>query len=191
MSAPPENSILISPIRIYNAELLKEISDAVHKSFGYTVSISNIIDDISFAYYPGRTQYNSTAIIEELSQLTPPEVLKVIAVTRVDLFIPIFTYVYGEAQLGGRACIVSTHRLGGSPGILFESKNVRQRIAKEAVHELGHTFNIHHCEDPRCIMHFCRSLEDVDRKSERMCRYCQVLLEDEKKRLAKKIPPAV
>ncbi|MFC1885253.1 archaemetzincin family Zn-dependent metalloprotease [Thermodesulfobacteriota bacterium] len=181
---------MISPIRIYNAALLKNISDAVYKSFGYPVSVSNLIDDISFAYYPGRTQYNSTAIIEKISELTPPGVIKVIAVTRVDLFIPIFTYVYGEAQLAGRACIVSSHRLEDSPGISFESKNARQRIAKEAVHELGHTFNIRHCKDPRCIMHFSRSLEDVDRKSERMCRYCQVLLEDEKKRLAKKFPPA-
>ena len=190
MSSPLENSILISPIRIYNEELLKEISDAVHRSFGYPVSISSIIDDISFAYYPGRSQYNSTAIIEKISELSPPGVLKVIAVTRVDLFIPIFTYVYGEAQLGGSACIVSSHRLEDSPGISYESKNVRKRIAKEAIHELGHTFKIRHCKDPRCIMHFCRSLEDVDMKSERMCRYCEVLLEDEKKRLANKFPPA-
>ena len=60
----------------------------------------------------------------------------------------------------------------------------RQRIVKEALHELGHTFNLRHCPDQTCIMHYCRSIRDVDRKSEQFCRYCKVLLEDEIKRLA-------
>jgi archaemetzincin len=190
LSALSEHSILISPIRIYEPELLSEIRYAIHSAFGYPVIISSLLEDITFAYYPGRGQYNSTAILQKLEELAPPGVLKVIAVTRVDLFIPILTYVYGEAQLGGRSCVVSTHRLMDDSPISFEEKKIRERILKEAVHELGHTFNIRHCNDPMCIMHFCRSVEDVDRKSDRLCRYCRVLLEDEKKRLADDPLPA-
>ena len=190
MSALSENSIIISPIRVYDPELLREIRNTIHKAFGYPVIISSIIEDISFAYYPGRNQYNSSVILEKLAQSAPPEALKVIAVTRVDLFIPILTYVYGEAQLGGRACIVSTHRLADDSSIMLEEEKAWERVSKEAVHELGHTFNIRHCKDPMCIMHFCRSIRDVDRKSDRMCRYCRVLLDDEKKRLAENFPPA-
>ena len=190
MSALTEHSILISPIRIYDSELLGEIRDTVREAFGYPVIISSLLEDITFAYYPGRSQYHSTIILKKLAELAPADILKVIAVTRVDLFIPILTYVYGEAQLGGKACIVSTHRLGEDKSTLFTEKKLRERLAKETVHELGHTFNIRHCKDPFCTMHFCRSLGDVDRKSGRMCRYCRTILEDEKKRLGENSPPA-
>ena len=101
----------------------------------------------------------------------------------VDLFIPILTYVFGEAQLGGKACIVSTHRL--TEGLLADDPDgvFSRRLVKEAVHELGHTFKLRHCPERTCIMHYCRGIQDVDRKSERLCRYCRTLLADEMKRL--------
>jgi archaemetzincin len=58
-----------------------------------------------------------------------------------------------------------------------------QRMIKESIHELGHTFNLRHCRDHRCIMHYCRSEADVDLKSEELCRYCRILLLDEIKKL--------
>ena len=112
--------------------------------------------------------------------------MKVLGITRVDLFIPILTYVYGEAQLGGRAGIISTHRLSGNPPALGAEEQLQFRAAKEAIHELGHTFKLRHCQDKTCIMHYCRSIEDVDRKTEKLCRYCSILLKDEVKRLSKK-----
>ena len=76
--------------------------------------------------------------------------------------------------------------LGQSIGIIDSIDDVNEiieRIIKEAVHELGHTFSIRHCSDSSCVMHYCRSLNDVDNKKIRMCRYCSVMLEDEKKRI--------
>jgi archaemetzincin len=110
----------------------------------------------------------------------------VLGIVTVDLFIPILTHVFGEAQLGGKSCIISTYRLKEG---LFFSRNeppLVSRILKEAIHELGHTFKLRHCKEKTCIMHYCRSIEDVDHKSRHFCRYCDILIEDEKKRLAKK-----
>jgi len=101
----------------------------------------------------------------------------------VDLFIPILTHVYGEAQLGGRACILSTYRFSEGPGPGADI--FRDRIVKEGTHELGHTFNLRHCPDPTCVMHYCRGIREVDRKSNRFCRYCAVLLRDEMKKLGR------
>jgi archaemetzincin len=63
------------------------------------------------------------------------------------------------------------------------SRKYIDRIVKEAIHELGHTFNLRHCPEDTCIMHYCRNEEDVDRKSDEICRYCKVMLEDEIKRI--------
>ncbi len=97
--------------------------------------------------------------------------------TREDLFIPILTHVYGEAQLGGTACIISIARLVAGLEVQIDD-NVRSRIVKEAIHELGHTFDLRHCKDEMCIMHYCRRLDDVDRKSNQFCRYCNIFLAD-------------
>lgn len=141
------------------------------------------MQDVNFAFDPGRKQHHSTSILEKLAEIAPPHAIKVLGITEVDLFIPILTHVYGEAQLGGTACIISTHRLAEGLSIVADKDTYCERVAKEAVHELGHTFKLRHCKDNACIMHYCRSIKDVDRKSEQFCRYCKTLLEDEMKRM--------
>ena len=115
--------------------------------------------------------------MDQLEKNAPADCLKVVAITDKDLFIPILTYVYGEARLNGRACIVSIQRLVSGLELEVVSKGY-MRIVKEAIHELGHTFNLRHCRDPVCLMHYCRNLEDVDKKSNQYCRYCNILLSD-------------
>src|SRR5512143_4053679 len=57
-----------------------------------------------------RNQYE-TGIILKWLEARHAGAAKVLGVTDVDLFIPILTFVFGEAQLGGRAAVVSTARL--------------------------------------------------------------------------------
>jgi archaemetzincin len=178
-----ENSILISPIGELSPELIEAIAGEIKQVFGFTTEIGAVLQDLSFALDQNRHQYNSTLVLEQLAANTLPHSLKVLAITQVDLFIPILTHVYGEAQLGGAACIVSTFRLNEGPSGMSIQKKFIERIVKEAVHELGHTFNLRHCPEHSCIMHYCRNEEDVDRKSDQLCRYCKIMLEDEIKRL--------
>jgi hypothetical protein len=64
----------------------------------------------------------------------------VLGIAGVDLFIPILTYVFGEAQLAGRAAVVSTYRLDNALyGLPANHRLLLDRLAKEAIHELGHT----------------------------------------------------
>ncbi|MEJ2098202.1 MAG: archaemetzincin, partial [Deltaproteobacteria bacterium] len=132
-----------------------------------------------------RNQYHSTPVLEQLAGSAPADAIKVLALVEVDLFIPILTHVYGEAQLGGKACIVSTIRLTEGHSSQNTQEPFQSRIVKEAIHELGHTFNLRHCREHTCLMHYCRNEHDVDRKSDQLCRYCKVLLEDEIKRMQK------
>lgn len=143
----------------------------------------SLLQDINFAYSLTRDQYHSTAILEKLASTLPSQAIKVVAITNEDLFIPILTHVYGEAQLAGKACIVSTFRLQEGLALANIQKEFENRVVKEVVHELGHTFNLRHCKDKACIMHYCRSIKDVDRKSNQLCRYCKILLKDELKKL--------
>lgn len=174
---PSADLIVVSPV----GEIAQDISGAVAQKietvFRRHTRIQALLADIEFAYDVTRNQYYSTRILEKLVETAPPECLKVVAITRKDLFIPILTHVYGEAQLGGKAAVISTARLMTS----FESvrmSDIIERIAKEAIHELGHTFDLRHCKDSCCVMHYCRKIKDVDRKLNRFCRYCSILLAD-------------
>jgi archaemetzincin len=177
---------VISPIGDLDASLMNTICAGVNRRFGYETEIIPLLSDIGFALEPVRDQYLSTSIIERVSNLAPAHAIKVLAICTVDLFIPILTHVYGEAQLGGRACIVSTHRLKEENPAMNNPGSFDIRVEKEAIHELGHTFGLRHCPDHFCIMHYCRTVKDVDRKSDQLCRYCKILLEDEIKRLGVK-----
>ena len=177
--------IIISPIGDLDSDLIQWVGRKIHRIFGFKTRIAPLIQHVDFAFDSSRNQHCSTPIIEKLAHTAPPKTVKILGITRVDLFIPILTHVYGEAQLGGKACIISTHRLSEGLGVgVWEPFG--RRVIKEAIHELGHTFDLRHCQDSACCMHYCRSIKDVDRKSEQLCRYCKVLLKDEIKRLAEK-----
>jgi archaemetzincin len=183
LTSQSDHSILISPIGAFSPELLEAVAAEIEQVFRFSTETNPILYDLSFALDTNRNQYHSTAILERLAAARPAHVLRVLAVTAVDLFIPILTHVYGEAQLGGAACIVSTFRLNEGHSAMNIPPRYIDRIVKEAIHELGHTFNLRHCPDHSCIMHYCRNEEDVDRKSDQLCRYCAIMVKDEIKRL--------
>ncbi len=186
MISAPAHTIFISPIGNFDSDFIAAVSKEIQRIFGFSISILSFLSGLSFAYDLERDQYNSTTIIQKLGIDAPPEATKVLAITEVDLFIPILTYVYGEAQLGGKACIISTHRLSEGLSLVNAENRFFERVTKEAIHELGHTFTLKHCPDHSCIMHYCRSITDVDHKSDQLCRYCRILLEDEIKRMDSK-----
>ena len=183
MTSSSAHTIVISPIGDFTTELLDRISAEIKRIYTFPTEVRPLLTDIEFAFHPHRKQYHSTPILEELARRAPAGATKVLALAQVDLFIPILTHVYGEAQLGGKACIVSTIRLNEG----HQSQNTQEpflsRIIKEAIHELGHTFKLRHCREHTCLMHYCRDEGDVDRKSDQLCRYCKVLLQDDIKRL--------
>ncbi len=163
--------------------LLESIDNAISSFFKCRVTHLHLLEDIEFAYHDGRKQYFSTAVLEELDKRAPQDLLKIIALTQKDLFIPILTYVFGEAQLGGRCAILSSYRLMPVSRTPQNLILYQRRMIKEVLHELGHTFTLKHCREKKCIMHYCRRVKDIDQKDTIFCRYCSVFLRDELKRL--------
>ena len=97
------------------------------------------------------------------------------AVADVDLYIPILKYVFGEAQVGGPCALVSAHRLHQEfYGLARDTELLQQRLLKECVHELGHTFGLHHCQDYRCAMASSHAVEWIDLRASFLCNECRL-----------------
>jgi len=129
--------------------------------------------DGEFAYNPVRGQYHSTEIIKKLLQVPHAQSWRILGVTDLDLYIPILTFVFGEAQLHNTGALVSTHRL--HPEFYGMPKNsglLQERLLKEAIHELGHTLGLRHCTDYLCVMSSSNSVERIDLKQAEFCGAC-------------------
>jgi archaemetzincin len=134
--------------------------------------------DLPRYYSADRGQYNATLILAGLLRLHADAEAKIVGITRVDLFIPVLTFVFGQAQLEGPGALVSTHRLRNEYyGLPRDEERLIERTIKEVVHEAGHSFGLVHCPDYSCVMHAATYVEDVDLKSAHFCPHCESLLQ--------------
>jgi archaemetzincin len=91
------------------------------------------------------------------------------------LYVPVLTYVFGEAQLDGRCAVISFHRLDETfYGFPPNPRLLEERLHKEAVHELGHTYGLLHCQRYDCVMHSSMAVEEVDVRPINFCSECAV-----------------
>lgn len=133
--------------------------------------------DPSPAFRPERRQYQATEILGRVDRLRTPELWRILAVASVDLYIPILTFVFGEAQLGGPCAVISTWRLRPEVyGLPPNPELVRERLVKEAIHELGHTLDLTHCDDYGCAMAPSHAVEWMDLKGTALCAPCRARL---------------
>jgi archaemetzincin len=129
--------------------------------------------DPTFSFHGERRQYHSSKLLVELQKFVGPNTWRILGVAGTDLYIPILTFVFGEAQMGGPASVVSYYRLRQEfYGLPADGDLLRQRLLKEAVHELGHTLDLTHCEDYRCAMSASHSVELIDLKENAFCSNC-------------------
>ena len=126
------------------------------------------------AYHAERQQYHSTEILGRMQALEGADTWRLLGVSAADLYIPILTFVFGEAQLGGAAAVVSLHRLRQQfYGLPPDEQVLRDRLVKEGMHELGHTLELRHCEDYQCAMAPSHAVEWIDLKEAWFCEVCQ------------------
>jgi archaemetzincin len=158
-------------------ELLDELAAGLARVLRVSCHVRSQPLDAGFAFDPARNQYYSTAILQQLIPLAGEDDIRLLGVAAVDLFVPVLTFVFGEAQLHGRCALVSLHRLREEfYGLPPRPELLRERLLKEALHELGHTFGLRHCKDWSCAMASTHAIERLDLKNAAFCPRCRSVI---------------
>ena len=170
-------SVDLLPVGPVDEETLASVEESVRSVLGLDVRRLETRPVPGHAYDPSRNQHDSLRILSEVLDSSSPDAFRVLGVTEVDLFIPILTFVFGQAQVGGQAAIMSLARLRQEfYGLPPNPPILRERAAKEALHELGHTFGLVHCLDPVCAASLSTNVRQVDAKEADFCTICAALV---------------
>ncbi|MGH9813862.1 MAG: hypothetical protein ACRD4T_12075, partial [Candidatus Acidiferrales bacterium] len=113
------------------AGLLDELAAALARVFHVSCHVRTEPLDAAFAFDPARGQYHSTAILQRLDALAAEDDDRLLGVTALDLYVPVLTFVFGEAQLDGPCALVSLHRLREEfYGLPSAPELLRERLLK-------------------------------------------------------------
>lgn len=156
--------MILVPIGEFPADLLEKLSRRTE------IAIGAARVDPSVAWNASRGQYDSSRLVAELkARYDRP----VIGATCHDLFIPVLTFVFGAAEMAGRAAVFSIHRLREEfYGLPPNQEVLESRAYRELCHEAGHLHGLPHCADWSCMMSSAHSVERVDSKEDRYCEEC-------------------
>jgi archaemetzincin len=178
--------INILPLGNADRELVRFLTVPLGKIFHAEIAVLSDSIDMQRFYDEQRNQFNSTSILlyikehfvntHALGQRHSHSKI-FLAIAADDLFIPILTYVFGEAELGGNVAVASYYRLQNERyGLPANLPLLRERLEKEALHELGHVFGLTHCHSQMCAMYTSTYVGDIDLKGRTFCDECVKLL---------------
>jgi archaemetzincin len=169
--------ISLMPVGQVDRALLEPLAQDLTRRLHVACSIQPNGVEAEFAFNPLRRQYHSSEILKKILPVPTNGIWKVLGVTEMDLYIPVLTFVFGEAQLGDGGAVVSTHRLRQEfYGLPTDPELLHERLLKESLHELGHTYGLRHCPDYTCVMSASNGVERIDLKQAEFCSACAQLM---------------
>ena len=170
--------LYIMPIGKVDKDALAYLQNNLCQRFNLRCHLLEPIKIPDEALNKKRRQYYSPSILQAILSNAPSDYHRILGIVEVDLYVPGLNFIFGQAEPRQGIALISLTRLKQEYYGLSPNKEIfQQRMLKEAVHELGHTYRLGHCSNPRCVMYFSNSLMDTDRKGADFCPQCREKVE--------------
>lgn len=170
--APADRRVRITPLGVVDDIAVSVAAAHIQMVFKLPVDVEPGLECPEYTVLQARCQYNAAGLVEFLAKGLTRHTLR-LGLTGEDISLPFLTYVYGEAQIGGKAGVISTCRLGMTKkGAAVKKSKMYERLAKVSVHETGHLLGLLHCSRPECVMNFSAGLDHLDRLTLAFCSGC-------------------
>ncbi len=182
-----KKKICIIPIGHLDNKILYSTQKELEVRFNAVIDIGRQLDKPTYAYHKGKKQYHSTKILKRIHKLKLTGYDRILGIVDVDLYVPERTFVFGEANIKRKVAIISLTRLRQEfYDLPVDFTILKKRIIIEAVHEIGHTFGLHHCKNNNCVMFLSRTVNDSDQKGPDFCTNCKNKIEEQNGNFKKK-----
>ncbi len=140
--------------------------------YGLKARMINISFPLSAdSFDSSRGQFNALILLDYVGRLKRDDNLYM-GVTAVDIFVPEMNFIFGIADRDRGCAVLSVARLIYAQ---YESSSsiLKERVLKEAAHELGHLRGLRHCHNRHCLMSYSNNLAEVDEKKPSLCQECR------------------
>ena len=161
------------PIGNLDAGLLDDLGPALSTCLQVPCGVVSGRMDPAFAFHRERQQYHSSEILLAMQDIVTPNTWRVLGIAAADLYIPILTFVFGEAQMGGPCAVVSIHRLRQEFYGLPQTRACCISVCEKRHCMKWATPSIS-CivEDYQCAMAPSHAVEWIDLKGDELCTCC-------------------
>ena len=187
IGAPTAKTIAIQPLgRRLSKQDVAMVVQGLKTFYGLPVQVLGRKKLPRSAYYRPRRRYRAEKLLGYLEQVGPRTAYRILGLTAVDISTTKGRHpdwgIMGLANLSGRLCIISRFRCQrGARNAL----HARYRLAKTAVHEIGHTLGLDHCPTRGCLLESGKGSNKTTDREYVLCPRCRAKL----RRRGYNIPP--
>ena len=158
------------------AQGVEEVARALRAFYPIDVRVLACQELPKAAFYPPRKRYRAESLLVYLNQRMPQDGWRVLGLTEVDISttkdnIPDWG-VMGLGELPGTATVISSFRCRKKAR---SQAHAVERLAKVAVHEIGHTLGLPHCPNQGCLMEDALGKVTTTDRERDFCQQCRAV----------------
>jgi archaemetzincin len=170
----PTSIVYVQPLQpAPGPKVLAAVASGLRAFYPVQVRLLPAVPLPKAAFYPARRRWRAEILLDWLERHMPADGMKILGLTSADISTTKGAAqdwgVLGLGSLDGHACVLSSYRARRHVTVAVELA----RMAKVAVHEVGHTFGLEHCPTPGCLMEDARGKVATTDGEDDLCPACR------------------